>query len=220
MPLVVGAISTAETLQALATTPELCDPCDVLELRLDAIAQPLEETRAHASALRLPLLMTARHPEEGGQGNLNTQERAALLSAHLEQAALIDVELRSALDMQPLLSNARARGVGIIGSYHDFNATPSDDVLRGAIDFGLQLKADAVKIATLLRSADDLARLLSLLSSEKRLPLSIMGMGALGPVSRLVLGRCGSILNYGYLGQSNAPGQWPAQRLKNLLNEL
>ena len=122
--------------------------------------------------------------------------------------------------MQPLLSNARARSVGIIGSYHDFNATPSDEVLRGAIDFGLQLKVDAVKIATLLRSADDLARLLNLLSSEKRLPLSVMGMGVLGPVSRLVLGRCGSILNYGYLGQSNAPGQWPAPRLKNLLNEL
>jgi 3-dehydroquinate dehydratase-1 len=47
-----------------------------------------------------------------------------------------------------------------------------------------------------------------------------MGMGPWGRISRLVLAKCGSLLNYGYIGKSNAPGQWPAARLKELLAEL
>ena len=77
-----------------------------------------------------------------------------------------------------------------------------------------------MKIATTLRGPGDLARLLQLLESMKRLPLSIMGMGALGRASRLVLAKCGSVLNYAHLGESNAPGQWPARQLKELLREL
>jgi 3-dehydroquinate dehydratase-1 len=143
-----------------------------------------------------------------------------LLESCLDLAALVDVELRSAMELQGVISKAKARGIGIIGSYHDFNATPSDDVLRGAVDFGLQFKLDAVKIATTLQSGEDLARLIKLLHQEKRIPLSVMGMGGLGRVSRITLARCGSILNYGYIGESNAPGQWPARRLKELLKEV
>jgi 3-dehydroquinate dehydratase-1 len=36
----------------------------------------------------------------------------------------------------------------------------------------------------------------------------------------LVLAKCGSLLNYGYLGEANAPGQWPAARLKAILADL
>jgi 3-dehydroquinate dehydratase-1 len=35
-----------------------------------------------------------------------------------------------------------------------------------------------------------------------------------------VLAKCGSVLNYAHLGESNAPGQWPARQLKELLREL
>lgn len=219
-PLVVGAVSRAETLEGLSQTTLLAEECDVLELRLDSIALPPDELHAHASHLPLPLLITARHPDEGGHGNLSAPDRAALLDRHLDLAALMDVELRSAMDLQPVITKAKARGVGVIGSFHDFNSTPSDDVLRGAVDFGLQFKFDSVKIATTLLSPDDLARLIHLLASEKRIPLSVMGMGNLGRASRIVLARCGSVLNYGYLGESNAPGQWPARRLKELLKEL
>jgi 3-dehydroquinate dehydratase-1 len=88
------------------------------------------------------------------------------------------------------------------------------------VDVALQFKFDAVKIATTLHSADDLARLLHLLAGEKRIPLSVMGMGGLGRVSRITLARCGSILNYGYVGESNAAGQLPARRLKEMLKEV
>jgi 3-dehydroquinate dehydratase-1 len=220
LPLVVGAVSRPETLASLGGMPALADECDLVELRLDSLGLAAADVHAHAAGLPVPILITARHPEEGGEGHLSAADRAALLESHLDLAALMDVELRSAMDLQGVISKAKARHVGVIGSYHDFNSTPGDEVLRGAVDFGLQFKLDAVKIATTLHSADDLARLLHLMAGEKRIPLCVMGMGGLGRVSRITLARGGSVLNYGYLGESNAPGQLPARRLKEMLKEV
>jgi 3-dehydroquinate dehydratase-1 len=132
----------------------------------------------------------------------------------------VDIELRSAMEMKPIVEKAHARSVQVIGSFHDFQATPSDEILRGAISFAQPAGLDGVKIATFLNSSADLTRLIQITSEPHRLRLSAMGMGPLGRVSRLVLAKCGSLLNYGYIGESNAPGQWPAARLKELLSEL
>ncbi len=178
-----------------------------------------EELHECASSLRRPLLITARHPAEGGQGELDTARRMSLLEALLDLATLVDIELRSALEMQGIIRKAQSKGVQVLGSFHDFNITPSADILNGAIEMGIQFHLNAVKIATTLRSPSDLASLLNVLAGPKRLPLSVMGMGALGRASRVALAHSGSVLNYGYLGTSNAPGQWPARRLKEVLRE-
>jgi 3-dehydroquinate dehydratase-1 len=47
-----------------------------------------------------------------------------------------------------------------------------------------------------------------------------MGMQKLGKVSRLTLAVAGSRLNYGYLGEPQVSGQWPARLLKQRLAEL
>jgi len=219
-PLVVGVINTLELLQTFAEQPHPQSYCDVLELRLDTLNLPGEELRAHASKLPLPLLLTCRHPDEGGDHHLSTEQRRQKITELLDLATLLDIELRSALEMQDIIHQAQARAIGVIGSYHDFLSTPPDEILQGSIDFALQFKFDAVKIATTLQGAADLARLIQLLPNTSRRPLSVMGMGRLGPLSRLTLARCGSLLNYGYLGQPNAPGQLAAPRLKELLNEI
>ncbi len=219
-PLVVGVVSSAHTLDDILSANLTPADCDLIELRLDMIDLPVDELHAHAARLPLPLLITARHPDEGGQANLDSAHRSSLLDAHLDLATFMDVELRSALDLQPLIKKARSKRVSVVGSFHDFNGTPSDDVLLGAIDMALQFQFDAVKIATTLHSPGDLARLLKLLDGPRRMPVSVMGMGPLGRASRIVLARCGSILNYGHLGESNASGQWPARKLKELLAEV
>jgi 3-dehydroquinate dehydratase-1 len=207
-------------LAAFSQSNTQTEECDFCELRLDTIKLSKDEIAALADRISLPLILTARHPDEGGQGSADPAQRSALLEAHLDRAAFIDIELRSALDMQPLIRKAQSRRVGVIGSFHDFGGTPSDEILRGAVDMALQFNFDVVKIATTLRAPGDLARLLQLVESVKRPPLSIMGMGPLGRASRLVLAKCGSILTYAHLGESNAPGQWPARQLKALLREL
>jgi 3-dehydroquinate dehydratase I len=218
-PLVVGVISSAETLRTLAAAPPTEADCDLIELRLDMIQLPPEEIHAAAMVLKRPLLMTARHPAEGGQGNLDAAQRRALLEAHLDLAALVDIELRSALEMEGIIRKAQSKGIHVIGSFHDFTLTPSADILNGAIEMGIQFRLNAVKLATTLRSPADLATLLNILAAPKRTPLSVMGMGALGRASRVALAHSGSVLNYGYLGTANAPGQWPARRLKEVLRD-
>lgn len=220
LPLVVGVVSSGPTLVGLSSTPLTSADCDLIELRLDMINLSADELHTYAARLPLPLLITARHLDEGGHGNLDSARRSSLLDAQLDLAAMMDVELRSALDLQPLIQKAKSRRVAVIGSFHDFNGTPSDDVLQGAIDMALQFQFNAVKIATTLHSPGDLARLIKLLDGPRRLPVSVMGMGPLGLASRIVLARWGSILNYGYLGESNATGQWPARKLKELLIEM
>lgn len=202
------------------TADQRLSACDVIELRLDTLKLPATEVRAALSGNSVPVLLTARHPAEGGQGSEDAAGRMALLEPLLDLAALVDIELRSAMDMRSLVQKAQGMGVRVIGSFHDFQATPGEEVLRGAINFAQPAGLDAVKLATFLNGPADLNRLITLTSETHRLRLSAMGMGPLGRVSRLVLAKCGSLLNYGYLGESNAPGQWPAPRLKELLAEL
>ena len=221
-PLTVGVIPDAATLSLWGRmdTAEREAACDLIELRLDTLQLPEGELRAALAGNTTPVLLTARHPAEGGQGPADAAGRMALIEPLLDLASLIDIELRSAQEMRPLVQKAQGRGVRVVGSFHDFQATPGDEVLQGAISFAQPAGLDAVKIATFLNSTDDLVRLIRLASAPQRLRLSCMGMGPLGRVSRLVLAKCGSLLNYGYLGEANAPGQWPAARLKAILADL
>lgn len=221
-PLTVGVIPDAATLALWARMDAAAREaaCDLIELRLDTLQLPEGELRAALVGNTTPVLLTARHPAEGGQGPADAAGRMALIEPLLDLASLIDIELRSAQEMRALVQKAQGRGVRVVGSFHDFQATPGDEVLQGAIGFAQPAGLDAVKIATFLNSTDDLVRLIQLASAPQRLRLSCMGMGPLGRVSRLVLAKCGSLLNYGYLGEANAPGQWPAARLKAILADL
>lgn len=221
-PLAVGVIPDVATLGLWSrmSAAERDTACDVIELRLDTIKLPEADVRAALADNTTPVLLTARHPAEGGQGSEDAAGRMALLEPLLDLASLVDVELRSAMEMRLLVQKAQGRGVRVIGSFHDFQATPGDEVLQGAISFAQPAGLDAVKIATFLNTTEDLVRLIRLASAPQRLRLSCMGMGPLGRVSRLVLAKCGSLLNYGFLGEANAPGQWPAARLKAILADL
>ena len=221
-PLSVGVVSSGSALQSLSANAQGQDPipCDLFELRLDLIDLPSAELRSLAEKLPAPILLTARHPAEGGQGNLSATQRMALIEPLLDFAGALDLELRSLPEMKAVIELAKSRGIPIVGSFHDFQATPQDPVLEGAISFAENAGLDGVKIATYLNSPDDLCRLLKLVTSTRRLRISAMGMGPWGRVSRLVLAKGGSLLNYGFLGDSNAPGQWPAQQLKELLAEI
>ncbi|MBK8090527.1 MAG: type I 3-dehydroquinate dehydratase [Verrucomicrobiaceae bacterium] len=221
-PLAVGVVADQDALERLMEMPvsDRDSLCDVVELRLDLLGLSAADLRARLAGNTLPLLLTARHPAEGGQAPEDPVARAAMYEPLLDLAALIDIELRSAQEMSTTIKNAHAAGAFVVGSFHDFQITPSDEVLSGAISYGQPAGVDAVKIATFLQSQEDLIRLMKLAAAPNRQRLSVMGMGPWGRVSRLVLAKCGSLLNYGYIGKANAPGQWPVAELKNLLQQL
>jgi 3-dehydroquinate dehydratase-1 len=83
------------------------------------------------------------------------------------------------------------------------------------------LGANIFKVATLTNKPADLARLAGFLSDgDVDLPVSAMGLGKLGAISRLLLARCGSVLNYGSLQQTLVEGQLPIDVLQRWRTSL
>ena len=223
-PLVVGTIHSLGALDcALGLLP---GQVDVLELRVDAFAcspAHLDALRAAVPSLRAPLLLTVRHPEEGGACALSAESRKALFRQFLPFVQWADFEVRSLKSLKEEIAEAKALGVRLVVSDHHFKGTPSLITLNRRLALARSVSPSVVKVAATLRSPLELERLLTFLNrSGRHRPgqLSVMGMGAYGQVSRLVLGRCGSALNYGYLDQPQVPGQWQAVVLKQRLSEL
>jgi len=220
-PNVVAPLASREDVAALSEIPDLSAHCDVLELRLDGLDSPGEALARTASlSPTLPIIATARHPDEGGFGGLDAAARHALLAQALPFAAALDIEIRSLPSLAGLATEARDSQCLVIGSFHDFAATPGTADLRDTVRRGLDLGAHAIKIATRLHGPGELYRLIDLLEFFADRPLAVMGMGTLGMASRLLSAQCGSFLNYGYLVRPNAPGQWPARQLREILAAL
>ena len=217
-PLVVGSVASLNHLACLQPV-ELPSQCDILEIRLDGMAEHREALELELDRFQdFPLLFTARSAAEGGAAVLSVNERADLLMSVADRATWIDVELASYDELAKTIHRIRSRNVGLILSYHNFDETPEEFDMQRLIN--LAEEADIVKLAVHHKSVKDFPLCTSLLKRNSH-PLSIMGMGPLAPVSRLLYAQHGSLLNYGYLGnEPTAPGQWHAKLLKEAIAAL
>ena len=219
---VVGSIGSAATL-AEARPTAIPGACDMLEIRLDALAAggTAVNRAAWAHLAEIPLLFTARRQDEGGAGALDADQRSELLRQALRDAAVIDVELASTGEMRDVLQEIADAGIPWVSSFHDFERLPADEILAAAAKRARDSGAAVFKLAARIHGPDDLARLARFQASDPGLPLAVMGMGPLAPVSRLLCAQYGSVLNYGYLGETpTAPGQWDCAALKRAIGVL
>ena len=214
-PLVVAVITTPAELRRAARMP---NPPDVFELRLDHFAGKENELEAKMSILSAtgrtrrgkpaPLIITARHPAEGGANKLSAHDRCELLFRFLPRAHYVDVELRSANALLRVITAARKKNVRRIISFHNFDSTPSARSLWNKARAAKRLGADIFKVATRTDTPTELERLLDFIkNSDVDLPLSVMGIGKLGRKSRRELMRYGSVLNYAHIGRTRLAGQ-------------
>jgi 3-dehydroquinate dehydratase I len=217
-PQVVGAVHTLAGLRLAQKMGPTA--VDVIEIRLDALLDDLLAIERALPRIALPILITARHPAEGGIGNLPAARRLELLRRFLPHATFVDVELRSAPSFSALLPEIQAAGARLVISDHHFKKTPSLAQMLTRQRTAFRTGADMFKLATVLPGAAHFAQLLEFAARPAPGPRAIMGMGKFGQVSRLALAQAGSVLNYGYLDRPNAPGQWEARELKKLLTRL
>jgi 3-dehydroquinate dehydratase-1 len=194
--------------------------CDVVECRVDCWPAAVPEALEALGNCPVPSLITVRGPDEGGRHSLTTAERESLYRRFLPQASLLDIEIACLGDFRNLICEARERGVLVVASAHDFVRTPEAEELRRKMESAIRGGADIVKFAATAQHSGDLATLGSLLEEPGHPPLSVMAMGPLGRISRLLMARLGSVLNYGYLDAATVPGQWPAARLRELVMEI
>ena len=237
---------------------------DVLELRVDLLeeagaltAAPMDTAAARVlECLRgvgevangadadagAPLLLTCRTTAEGGRAQLDDASYGALLRSVLDgltdwaperRPAAIDVEVQRGC-LQRVCEHAHTLGVDVVASFHDFEATPPDEVLEGVLARMADEGADLAKIAVWPTSADDVARLLGVCARATMgtgegagpgVPVAAMSMGALGAVSR-VAPAFGTALTFAAVpdeqgeARASAPGQMPIQDVRRCLELL
>ena len=192
-------------------------PPDIFELRLDRLVRAIDRLENEISKLRVPLIITARHPIEGGANRLSAPQRHNLLARFLSRARYIDVELRSALVFRSLLRMARKQNVRRIISVHCLRSTPSPNQLREKARAAKMYGADIFKLATRTDTPAQLTRLIDFVAAKERgVAVSAMGIGKLGAASRVLLACCGSALIYVSLGRSDIEGQISLEQLRAL----
>ncbi len=217
-PRVVGTIHDPSGLRfvhSAVTRDSLLQGVDLLEVRLDALS-----LAGLPPIWPRPVIATARHPGEGGAGNLSKLSRQAYLESSLPWASALDIELRSARALAPVIAQVHQNGRTLILSHHDFTATPTLPMLKKLASKAADHGADLFKVATTLRDRHDLQRLVDLQLSRTEIPVIAMGMGDAGRFSRIVLAGFGTPLCYGWLGSPQVPGQWPALKLRGILDEV
>lgn len=185
------------------------------ELRADLLVDPAQ-VRAALTAVRaassLPLLLTYRSATEGGKGAGHGQGYEDYLASLLQlrpAVAAVDIEM-ACLASKALVAEAKAGGYDVVGSCHDFTATPSAAQIAEKLAQITAAGADITKVAYMPRTAQDVAALRhaahDFAGAYPHQPLIAISMGQLGALSRTDLVNC---LTFATIadGAASAPGQ-------------
>ncbi len=87
--------------------------------------------------------------------------------------------------------------------------------LQAAARRAYSLGADIFKVVARTDRPPQLRTLIEFVRSPScPIPISAMGLGALGRVSRARLAHAGSVLNYAHLGRPTVEGQWSLAQLR------
>ncbi|URE13627.1 Bifunctional 3-dehydroquinate dehydratase shikimate [Musa troglodytarum] len=124
---------------------------DLVEIRLDdlAVFHPRRDLQLLLKNRPLPALVTYRPKWEGGEYEGDDSLRFKVLCLAMELGAeYIDIELKVAGDFVRFISGKRPENFKLIVSSHNYQSTPSRDVLGSLVVRVQAVGADIVKIAT------------------------------------------------------------------------
>jgi 3-dehydroquinate dehydratase/shikimate dehydrogenase len=197
---------TAATMAELRTRRDHVADADLVELRLDTVADP--SAAGALAGRRLPVIVTCRPQWEGGYFTGSEEERRRLLrDAQQLGAEYIDVEWKAAF--LPDLLAARG-GQGIVVSSHDFSGVAHDLPAQAAEM--RQTGAEIVKLAVTAHRLMDCLKLRGL-DRNTGVPTAVVAMGEAGLPTRILASRFGSC--WTYAGDLDGLGQISAGRLRD-----
>jgi len=178
---------------------------DIIEFRVD-LADDTNGVLRDLEEVSLPVILTNRRVEEGGNAALNRREQ---LTPLISYASIVDIEL-TAPDRDDLIAEAATHGRPTLLSYHDLDGTPAEaamlEIMRTANGYG-----DVIKLAVTIEHLRDVPRVLdvSLAAREEDFTFCVVPMGAIGSHIRPLMGIYGSSLLYGYVGKHISPKMRP-----------
>ncbi|MEA1985503.1 MAG: type I 3-dehydroquinate dehydratase [Euryarchaeota archaeon] len=208
----------------LANTAEIAG-ADILELRLDLLGvRTLADARQIISQLRqathLPCIATNRLQNDGGQWAGTEEDRITLLAEVIPLVDAVDIELSTDRDRrEQLVRNAREHNTTVIISSHEFSHTPSQKQMKDILNNSFEAGADIAKLAVMPQCLQDVLDLLQV-TLDATGPVSTISMGTMGSHTRIIAPCYGSVLTYGAVDQSVAPGQLRVDQLRQAMGMI
>lgn len=229
LPLICAPLVGASRDELLAeAAAAVAAQCDIVEWRVDYFGEigkasaVIEAGRALRAALGgMPVLFTRRLVAEGGQPVPISEQAVVDLYSEVCAAGgvdLIDYEMSNgAASMKNVRDASRRHGVGLVCSYHNFDATPPFPALAAEFRRAQAMEGDVAKVSVMAREPSDVLTLLSATqqaSREIELALIAVSMGPHGALSRVIGFTFGSALTFGVASGASAPGQLPVAELR------
>jgi 3-dehydroquinate dehydratase I len=180
---------------------------DLFEVRIDLIGDKWTEV---AHQLKKPWIACNRMVEEGGKWDGNEARRIERLLQAVELGAkIVDIEY-NAKNVDNIIRLIKKRADCLL-SFHDFQKTPSLDVLKQIVNKELKAGADICKVVTTAQTFEDNLAVMRLFSEFPDNKMVAFAMGTQGFISRVMAPLIGAYFTYGAVqkGVESAPGQLP-----------
>lgn len=193
-------------------------------LSLDAVREVLDELDKIIK--ETILLFTFRTKKQGGELAAEEGYLMQLYETAAESGVvdLIDVEFFEKENPQKTIRSIQEKNVKVISSHHDFDETPSAEIMASVLEQMADSETDIAKLAVMPKNQQDVLRLLAVTAEFKErypeIPVVTMSMGGLGTVSRICGEVFGSCITFGSHEQPSAPGQLQMEKLGTILDYL
>ena len=202
-------ICTSIQNKELAEIQALLQHLEMAEIRLDRCALEDEDIDTLFSESDVPLIATCRLSEE-------SQAPEILERAIQAGAKYVDLEMEAPAAIGRRIREAcQEYGTVLIRSYHNFDGTPSREVLLSLMERARSFGGEVVKMVTTATSKADADIVLSLYDAAEPGTLVAFAMGEEGRSSRLEALKRGAPFSYACVSpeEATAAGQWTTEEM-------
>ncbi|MGL6200150.1 MAG: type I 3-dehydroquinate dehydratase [Lachnospiraceae bacterium] len=198
---------------------------DYCECKDDPDGMAVVGQKVRNAAQDMPVLFTYRTEDKDDPVDMEAyiELNKAMIKSGLVD--IIDIELLMGDEIcKELCQLAHQHEVKSIISNHDFEGTPTAEVIISRLEKMQQLGADVPKQAVMPQTAKDVVTLLAATEEYARAkaagPFITMSMKRLGNISRISGEIFGSALTFGSIKKASAPGQLEVKTLQFILQAL
>lgn len=171
-------------------------------------------------------LYTFRSKAQGGEAEIDAETLENLQDLAVESGCVDLIDLEYFEEERPArrIRHLQRGGVRVVTSHHDFDETPTPEVMQMLLEQMRAGGADIVKLAVMPQSVKDVLNLLEVTAKfheeNPATPIITMSMGKLGNISRLCGETFGSCVTFGADKKPSAPGQYEMKTLLDVLNVI
>ena len=186
---------------------------DIVELRVDFLSSQEAQQAARFPAMTdLPVILTCRRAQDGGQYRDSEKSRLAIIEKALEgDFAYVDIE--EDVKRSVCVTKAQQKGIQVIRSFHDFHQVP-DDLVHRMVQ--IARKGSIPKAAVMPSSIQDVKRLFEAARELNSIDRKILlGMGPYGLPTRILYRKMHSLLTF-TSSDETAPGQISPREMKEI----